>query len=72
MIDLTPLDVRFAEHERRVDRINQEGWTRGVPAAGPSFGARLAKALLLRVGRPGRPTRPAGQAAALTADRGLT
>jgi hypothetical protein len=71
MFDVTPLDVRFAEHERRVDRINQDGWTQGVPAAGPSFPARLAKALFLRVGRPGRPPRPAGQAAVLPADRGL-
>ena len=72
MFDVTPLDVRFAEHERRVDRVNRDGWTRGVPAAGPSFRARLAQALLLRVGRPGRPTRPAGQVAALPAGRGLT
>ena len=48
MFDLTSLDQRYTEHERRVSRIDQDGWKRPSRVAlVRSFRARLVETALL-------------------------
>jgi hypothetical protein len=73
MFDLTSLDQRYTEHERRVSRIDQDGWKRPSRVAlVRSFRARLVETPLSCLGRLRLPVMTAGKVATAPTDRGAT
>ena len=70
MFDVSLADVRYLEHQRRVDRIIRQERRPASRRARPPVRTMLAQEVLVWADRLRLPIRPAGKTAALPANRG--